>query len=126
MEEYLPSPPSLEDLNRQSRRDVQYQHLVEVATGVERWIRDTQSPPSSHDVFWNKELTVPIAITIDNRVKKQTPLLGIANYGNDISIFRHDISEAYGYLGFIGSHRHGVYSYSRIVWYHWKYWDPME
>ena len=125
MEEYLPSPPPPLDHSRDARRNAQYQHLVEVAKGVERWIRDTQPPPSAHNVFWNKELAVP-TITIDNRVKKQTPLLGVANFGNDISIFRHDISEAYGYLRFIGSHRHGVYTYSRLVWHHWKYWDPME
>ena len=126
MEEYLPSFPSLDDLSRNARRDAQYQHLVNVAKGVEQWILDTQQPPSPKDRFWNKELSVPTIITIDNRVKRQTPLLGVANYGNDISVFRHEISEAYGYLCFIGSYRHGVYTYSRLVWYHWKYWDPME
>ena len=123
---YLPTPPPQLDQSRSARRDAQYRHLVQVAHGVEQWIRDTQEPPSPHDRFWTKELELAAPITVDNRVKQQSPLLGVANFGNHVSVFRHDISDAYGYIHFIGSHRHGVYTYSRLVWYHSKYYDPME
>ena len=127
MDKYLPTPPPpLDHHNRNTRRSAQYQHLVGVAKGVERWIRETQRPPPRRDRFWNRELELAAPIRVDNRVKRQTPLLGVANYENDISVFRHDISEAYGYLHFIGSHRHGVYTYLRIMWYHSEYYDPME
>ena len=127
MDDYLPSP-LLPDLHgtRNDRRDAQYRHLVEVATGVERWIRETQHPPPSSEIFWNRELELRAPVTVDNRVKVQTPLSGVVNAHSGISVFRHEISEVYGYLNFIGSYEKGVYTYSRLVWYHWKYWDPME
>ena len=99
---------------------MQYQYLIDAAKGIGRWICDTQHPPNQ-----SKELELATPITVDNRVKKQTPLPGITNFGS-VSIFRHDISECYGYLHFIGSYRNGVYTYSRLIWYHWEYWDPME